>query len=126
MRVQQRSDMSGGSGVRTAVREVPPLAVIDLAGEVTTFAADAMKSAYREAAGRTTRGVLLNFKEVEYINSSGISTVIGLLTEARNSDRELLICGLSEHYAKIFDIMGLTDFVSLFESEEAALRSVAQ
>lgn len=108
------------------MREASPLVVIDLAGEVTTFAAAAMKDAYREALEKGGRGVLLNFKDVEYINSSGISTVIGLLTEARNNDRQLLICGLTEHYTKIFDMMGLTEYVSLFESEDAALQSVRE
>ena len=102
------------------LRELPPLTVIDLGGEVTTFAEDAVNGAYKRASEQGARHILLNFKDVEYINSAGISVIIGLLTEARKSDQTLMITGLTPHYTKIFQMMGLAQYAPLYESEEAA------
>ena len=105
---------------QATLRDVPPLTVIDLAGEVTTFAEEVVNGAYKQASERGARHILLNFKDVDYINSAGISVVIGLLTEARKSDQSLMITGLNPHYTKIFQMMGLAQYAPLYETEEQA------
>jgi anti-anti-sigma factor len=110
---------------QATLRDVPPLTVIDLAGEVTTFAEEAVNAAYKEASERGARNILLNFKDVDYINSAGIAVIIGLLTEARKTDQTLLITGLNAHYTKIFQMMGLAQYAPLYDTEEAAVLSMA-
>jgi anti-anti-sigma factor len=111
--------------VQATVREAPPLTIIDLQGEVTTFAEKPVNNAYRQASELGAKHILLNFKDVEYINSAGIAAIIGVLTEARKVDQVLMITGLSTHYHKIFQIMGLSQYAPLVDSEEAALLVVA-
>ena len=57
--------------------------------------------------------ILLNFQEVDYINSTGIALIVGLLAQARKSHRRLVVCGLSEHYQEIFRITRLSDFIEI-------------
>ena len=99
--------------------------MIDLRGEVTTFAEEVVTAAYRPASEQGARHLLLNFKDVDYINSAGIAAIIGILTEARRAEQTLLITGLTPHYAKIFQMMGLAQYAPLFDTEEAARASVA-
>src|SRR5688572_26246922 len=112
------------SQTQATLRDVPPMTVIDLAGEVTTFAEEAVNAAYQQASERGARHILLNFKAVDYINSAGISVIIGLLTEARKADQALMITGLNAHYTKIFQMMGLAQYAPLFDTEEAARLSI--
>ena len=107
------------------LRDLPPLTVIDLGGEVTTFAEDAVNGAYKRATEQGAKNILLNFKDVEYINSAGIAVIIGLLTEARKSDQSLMITGLTPHYTKIFQMMGLAQYAPLYETEEAARQAIS-
>jgi len=65
--------------------------------------------------------IILNFEEVDYINSTGIALIVGLLAKARASKRRLLAYGLSDHYVEIFNITRLSDFVGVFPDEESAL-----
>jgi anti-anti-sigma factor len=110
---------------RASLRALPPLTVIDLRGEVTTFAEEVVTGAYRQASEQGARHILLNFAEVDYINSAGIAAIIGILTEARRAEQSLMITGLTPHYAKIFQMTGLDQFAPLFDSEAAARESVA-
>jgi anti-sigma B factor antagonist len=103
------------------VRYKPPVAIIDLRGEITPFAEDVLNAAYAEAEKGDSRVILLNFSNVDYINSTGIALIVSLLTRARKSNRRLLACGLSEHYVEIFHITRLVDFMSIFPDEESAL-----
>jgi anti-anti-sigma factor len=110
--------------LQTHVREVPRLVVIDLVGEITAFAEDELTRAYHQAAQRDAQHILLNFGDVDYLNSAGIATVIAIISQARQSGKRLMFTGLSSHYRLIFEIMGLTNYVPLFESEEAARESI--
>jgi stage II sporulation protein AA (anti-sigma F factor antagonist) len=113
------------SELETSVRDAPPMVVLDLRGDVTSFAIDPLKAAFVEASGMSTRTILVNFEGVNYLNSAGIAAIIALIGEARKAHRQLLLTGLSAHYQMIFDMMGLTAYAPVFQSEEAARRSVS-
>ena len=106
--------------LHASLRQVPSLMVIDLRGSVTGFADGAITGAYRTAAEQGARDFLLNFSAVDYVNSAGIAIIIGILIEARKANQRLLVTGLTPHYQKIFNMMGLSDYAPVFESVEAA------
>jgi anti-anti-sigma factor len=111
--------------LQATLRPLPPLTVIDLKGEVTTFADEAITTAYEQASKAGAENILFNFSAVDYMNSAGISIIIGVLTEARQADQRLLLTGLTPHYRKIFQMMGLTQYAPVFDDEDAARQSVA-
>ena len=106
------------------VRHRPVVAIIDLHGEINAQAEAALNAAYTEAEGRNPESILLNFSDVDYINSTGIALIVSLLARARAAHRRLLACGLSEHYVEIFTITRLADFMTVFPDESSALADV--
>ncbi len=102
------------------VRQIDGLAVIDLHGEIMAGADDALTSGFVRATTGNTGPVLLNFADVSYINSTGIALIVGLLAEARASDRRILVSGLTDHYKDIFEITRISDFVTMCDDEESA------
>jgi anti-anti-sigma factor len=102
------------------------VAVLEMHGEVEAAAEEALNGAYEQATSSNASNVLLNFDNVSYINSTGIALIVGLLAEARSSGRNILACGLSDHYKEIFEITRIADFVKIFEDEEAALTSASK
>ncbi len=110
------------------VRHNGDVAVIDLRGEINVEAEVALNDAYATAmsaeAGPVS-GVLLNFADVTYINSTGIALIVGLLAKARQTHTPLMTCGLSDHYREIFEITRLSDFMSISSDEAAALAGLS-
>ena len=106
------------------VRQQPRAAIVDLRGEINAFAEEALNAAYAEAERGAPEVILLNFADVDYINSTGIALIVGLLARARAAHRRLLASGLSEHYVEIFNITRLADFMTVYASEDAALHDV--
>ena len=111
--------------VDVSVRHLRSVAVLDLAGDVTGQATQDLTAAYRQAVGYAPDVVLLDFSRVEYINSTGIAVLVTLLAAARADGRRMAACGLTDHYREIFAITRLSDFISLFDDEQSALRSLA-
>jgi anti-sigma B factor antagonist len=109
----------------THVRYQPTMAIIDLQGEITTSADVALGAAYTEAVSQQAKTILLNFREVVYINSAGIALVVGVLKRAQQDHYALAACALSEHYQEIFRITRLTDYIRLFPDEASAVADLS-
>ncbi len=103
------------------LRQRQCVGIIDLCGEINAFAEEALNAAYAEAERRQPEVILLNFTDVDYINSTGIALIVGVLAHARRDGRTVVSCGLSDHYREIFEITRLADFMRLFPDEKSAL-----
>jgi anti-anti-sigma factor len=106
--------------LEVAVRRRDGAAVIDLVGDVDARAEAALQHGYEEAA-RDGGPVVLNFGDADYINSTGIALIVGLLAQARTHGVEITACGLSDHYREIFEITRLADFMTIADNEEGAV-----
>lgn len=95
--------------------------VIDLRGEINSSAEADMEKACEHATVQNPIAILLNFEGVDYINSTGIALIARLLARAHASGRRLLAYGLSDHYAEIFEITRLAEFIEVHADEASAL-----
>jgi anti-sigma B factor antagonist len=107
------------------VRRHGDAVVVDLRGDIDGGARVALDTAYSEAAAAEATRVVLGFRDVDYINSTGIALLVGLLARARRDGRPVAAHGLSDHYREIFAITRLTDFVQVTDDETAALAGAA-
>ena len=111
--------------LETHVRQQQPrVAIIEMRGEIDGGAEATLNSAFAAATSHGAETILLNFAGVDYINSTGIALIVGLLGQARAARINLITCGLSDHYIEIFRITRLADFMTVFIDEAAALSSL--
>src|SRR5579859_7511772 len=107
------------------VRKVSNIAsIIDIKGEISAFAEDALMEAYSEASTPTTRKIILNFDGLEYMNSSGIGLLVTLLIRVNRQKQHMLTYGLSDHYQNIFEITRLSDAIKIYKTEADVLAVV--
>src|SRR5688500_5905696 len=107
--------------LESRVRHDGKAALVDLIGEIDGLSEEALNSAYDEAERADPEVIVLNFEKVEYINSTGIALIVGLLARARRAHRRLVVYGLSDHYREIFTITRLSDFMEIAADEASAL-----
>jgi anti-sigma B factor antagonist len=92
-------------------------AIIRIKGEIDGSAKGPLPLAYNEAvADFDPVTVMLDFSAVDYINSTGIAVIVGILAQARAEHRAVSAAGLSEHYKHIFTITRLVDFIELVDA----------
>lgn len=95
--------------------------IIDIQGEVTAAAENALMDAYTQAISKTESSIVLNFSGMEYMNSSGIGLLVTLLIRINRHKQKLLTFGLNEHYKQIFMLTRLNDAIKNFDSEAQAV-----
>jgi anti-sigma B factor antagonist len=72
---------------------------------------------------KKTPRLVVNLREVKYVDSSGIASLVEVLKEARNKEKRLVLFGLN---AAVRDVLQLTRLARIFEireTEEEALQA---
>ncbi len=115
------------ANISTKVRKPnPKVSIIDIQGEVTTFAEDTLMDAFAQASnGSTTSIILLNFSDLDYMNSSGIGLLVTLLIRSKRQKQSLMAYGLSKHYQEIFRLTRLNEAISIYADESGALAAAS-
>ncbi len=107
--------------LQTSLSQVNGITVIHLSGEINGFARERMETVSEQALSASQGAIILDFSAVDYINSTGIALIVKLLMSARQTDRRLSACGLSEHYQEVFSITRLADFIHIYPDLDTAL-----
>lgn len=95
--------------------------VIDITGDVTGQSEAVLSDAYARATANHPKRVVLNFAQLDFMNSSGIGVLVTLLVRAQRQKTALMACGLNEHYRKIFTLTRLSDAIGIHATVEEAL-----
>jgi anti-anti-sigma factor len=99
--------------------------LFDVSGDVNRFSEPFFKDAYAQVDSQETNKILLKFDEKTYINSEGLKVLIQLLAETNKNQQQVGIVGLSEHFKKIFRMVGITKFAKIFGSVNEAVETLA-
>jgi len=99
--------------------------IMDIKGDITAFSDPFLNTAYQEANNQGARKIVLQSHKDAYINSGGIALLIQLLAQTKRNDQRVVIAGISDHFKKIFGMVGITKFAPICDTREDALQSLA-
>lgn len=99
--------------------------LFDIKGDVTALAEPFLDDAYKKALDQGVSKILLRFNKDAYINSGGIALLIQILAETKKNSQTAGITGLSDHFKKIFNMVGITKFAKIFDTVDAALEAMS-
>ncbi len=108
--------------IQVVTKIVPAYAALHLKGHINTFAEEPIQGEIEKLLEMKCPLILMDFSEVEHINSAGITILIGEAGRVRDRGAQLAAYGLSEHYRKIFLMVGLEEFILLGEDGESLVR----
>jgi anti-anti-sigma factor len=107
------------------LEQLGDITLLDIRGDVTILSESSLYDAYADANSRDAGKILLKFEENAYINSGGISVLIQLLARTQQNDQQIGIIGLSDHFKKIFNMVGITKFARIYNAREEALKAMS-
>ncbi len=95
--------------------------IVEVHGEITAASEKPLMDAYTEAAGAQTKAVIIDFQQLEYMNSGGIGLLVTLLVRANRMKQKLFAYGLNDHYRQIFELTRLDEAIGIYPDETAAV-----
>ncbi len=106
--------------IKTEVRE--GYGLLRLFGDVTSDAEEALQKAQSSLPAENRNKLVLDLNQTHYINSAGIAAFIGLLNRVNDAGGVLRMAGLNKHFKKVIDTVGLSDYISIFDTVEEAIK----
>ena len=107
--------------IQVSTSQKGDIAIISIKGDVTAVTGEVIGNAYHDVLISTARKILLQFDKDCYINSGGLASLIDIASEGRKKAQKIHAYGLSDHFQKIFQMVGLTRCIPVFTTEEAAM-----
>jgi anti-sigma B factor antagonist len=98
-------------------------AILRIRGEITGGSESPIMAAYTQAGD--ARSIVLDFSQLEYMNSGGIGLLVTLLVRTQRAGQNLLAVGLTEHYRQILALTRLDEAITICEDETAALAAAS-
>ncbi|GAB4120827.1 MAG: STAS domain-containing protein [Roseiflexaceae bacterium] len=90
---------------------------------ITTNSVDAISAAAIEVAATATAMrpiTVLDFAQVAFINSAGISALLKFVVTARKAGHKLFAMNVSPHHQKIFKMVEMSRFMPAIEERDLA------
>ena len=108
--------------IHVSISQKDEVSILYVKGDITAITGETIEDAYQKVSTAGAKKILLYFDKDGYINSGGIAILIGIASESKKSGQTIRITGLSSHFQKIFNMVGLTKYTEIFPSEELALK----
>jgi anti-sigma B factor antagonist len=83
-------------------------------GEIDVYTSPDFRRELQNLVAGAEQRVIVDFRAVDFIDSSGLGVLVGALKRARERGAVIVLRGMSPATQKVFDITGLTQ---LFELE---------
>ncbi len=108
--------------IQVSISQKDEVSILQIKGDVTAITGESIEEAYQKVSTAGAKKILLYFDQDGYINSGGIAILIGITSESKKHEQKIRMTGLSSHFQKIFNMVGLTKYTEIFPTEELALK----
>ena len=99
--------------------------VVSLIGELDHHSAEEGRVKIDERIERDNiKKVIMDFKEVTFMDSSGIGVVIGRLKKIKNRDGKVCITNINKRVDKVFTLSGLYKIITVYNNVNEALANI--
>jgi anti-sigma B factor antagonist len=105
-------------------RRVGDVTILDLTGRVVLGEGDVPFRQAIEALVKEKRlKIILNLKDVTYIDSAGVGVMVGKLVSLRRQGGDIKLITLVQRNLRVMTITKLVTVFEIFESEDEAIKS---
>ena len=103
------------------VRWVGKTAVVDVAGDIDLSRTNQFQASLLHVLNTGPERIIVNLAGVNYMDSSGVASLVKLLSRARQSGISLGLTGLTARVRSVFQITRLDTVFEIFPTEQEAL-----
>jgi anti-sigma B factor antagonist len=108
--------------MKTVIREQPGTTIVDVTGDIDMGTSPGLRKTLLESLKKIPR-LVVNLRNVQYVDSSGIASLVEVLKEARDKEKRLILFGLNPAVREALQLTRLTRVFEIRDTEDEALQS---
>ena len=97
------------------------VAVMTPKGYINDLGAERLEQTSEQFLGEGLKKLVVNFTDVQFINTIGVSIFTGIIQKTRDHDGLLCFTNMKKIHREVFEMVGLIEHVKVFKEEEDAL-----
>jgi anti-sigma B factor antagonist len=110
--------------VQITVRRIEKITILDVSGDIDLASSPEVRKAFlRELRDNRIPRVVVNMKQVRYIDSSGVASLVEGLKASRDAGARFILFGLSTIAREVLQLSRLVKVFEIYDTEEQALGS---
>ena len=109
-----------------AITEMNGIPIINLDGEVDLYSTDQITTAIRKLVGEEKRNMIIDLKQVPYVDSSGLGSFISNMRFLKDQDGDLKFIHPTEKVINLLRLTKLNTILEIYDSAEEALQKFAE
>lgn len=107
-------------------RLVGGITVVDCHGRIIFGEESSMLREAVKAQLKTSKDIVINLADVNYIDSGGLGTLVGLFTSARSTGGTIKLANLTHRVTELLQVTKLVTVFEVFDGEDKAVRSFSK
>jgi anti-sigma B factor antagonist len=110
--------------VQISARHMDKTTILDVSGDIDlAHSSEVRRVVLIEFREKRTPRVILNLHEVNYIDSSGVASLVEGLKASRDVGSRMILCGLSPIAREVLQLSKLLTIFEIYDNEEKALEA---
>ena len=110
--------------VQISARRIDKTTILDISGDIDlAHSSEVRRVVLLEFREKRTPKVILNLVEVNYIDSSGVASLVEGLKASRDVGSRLILYGLSPIAHEVLQLSRLLTIFEIYDTEEKALEA---
>ena len=105
------------------VEEKSDISIFRMAGDIDINSSPEVKKSFDRAISEKKEKIVINLKDVGYVDSSGLATLVEVLKNLRSYGGKLKLSNLSSKVMGLFEITKLDKLFDIVDEEDKALVS---
>jgi len=102
------------------------ITILNIRGDITSYSESIFAEACRQAMAQGAPKLIFKIEKYAYINSGGIALMIQTLYKIKENKQFAAIAGVSPHFKKIFNMVGIAKFAKIFNTLDDALQALGE
>lgn len=100
--------------------------IIDAGDYLNKLSGERIERECLDNLGKGCQALVISFRDTDLVNSIGVSILLGVIDAAQVSGAQLIFSDVNSHNAQLFEILGLTRYVTLAENLEVTLAKLRE
>ena len=110
-----------------STRQVGGITILDIGGRIVLGEeSTSLRDVIRDLLKNGHKQILFNLGDVDYIDTTGLGSLVGALTTVRKQGGDLKLLNLPEKFAGVMQITKLYKVFDIMNDEAAAVKSFGQ
>ena len=98
--------------------------IISVEGDVDMYSSPKLRDKIAQLTKDRIPVIMINLKEVHYMDSSGIATFVEGMKNAKKYKGKFILCGLQTLVYDVFKLTKLESYFDIYDDEETAFSNI--